>query len=160
MNCCNWPFSANIPFFMTCYSESIPSIAPCGTKYHLISQDTCVYHCFSTNDEKSLRARPVSQAVVAHAFNPSIWETEASGSLSSRPAWSTEWAQDSQSYTEKPCLENNNNNNNNNKQNKHLSPAPPAIKHCLPEQTLEKCHWIREWAQWKWTWGPYVPTHM
>jgi hypothetical protein len=31
-----------------------------------------------------------SQAVVVHAFNPSIWEAEASGFLSLRPAWSTE----------------------------------------------------------------------
>jgi hypothetical protein len=31
----------------------------------------------------------VSQAVVAHAFNPSTWEAEAGGFLSSRPAWST-----------------------------------------------------------------------
>jgi hypothetical protein len=28
--------------------------------------------------------------VVAHAFNPSTREAEAGGSLSSRPAWSTE----------------------------------------------------------------------
>jgi hypothetical protein len=28
-------------------------------------------------------------AVVAPAFNPSIWEAEAGGFLSSRPAWST-----------------------------------------------------------------------
>jgi hypothetical protein len=28
---------------------------------------------------------------VAHAFNPSTWEAEAGGFLSSRPAWSTEW---------------------------------------------------------------------
>jgi hypothetical protein len=28
--------------------------------------------------------------VVAHAFNPSTWEAEAVGFLSSRPAWSTE----------------------------------------------------------------------
>jgi major histocompatibility complex class I len=27
--------------------------------------------------------------VVAHAFNLSIWEAEAGGFLSSRPAWST-----------------------------------------------------------------------
>ena len=27
--------------------------------------------------------------MVAHAFNPSTWETEAGGFLSSRPAWST-----------------------------------------------------------------------
>jgi hypothetical protein len=30
-------------------------------------------------------------AVVAHAFNPSTWDTEAGGFLISRPAWSTEW---------------------------------------------------------------------
>jgi hypothetical protein len=41
--------------------------------------------------------------VVAHAFNPGTWEAEAGGFLSSRPAWSTEF-QDSQGYTEKPCL--------------------------------------------------------
>jgi hypothetical protein len=32
----------------------------------------------------------MNQAVVAHAFNPSTWEAEASRFLSSRPAWSTE----------------------------------------------------------------------
>jgi hypothetical protein len=44
-----------------------------------------------------------SQAVMAHAFNPSTWEAEAGGFLSLRPAWFTEF-QDSQGYTEKPCL--------------------------------------------------------
>jgi hypothetical protein len=29
-------------------------------------------------------------AVVVHTFNPSTWEAEAGGFLSSRPAWSTE----------------------------------------------------------------------
>jgi hypothetical protein len=29
-------------------------------------------------------------AVVAHVFNPSTWEAEAGGFLSSKPAWSTE----------------------------------------------------------------------
>jgi hypothetical protein len=29
------------------------------------------------------------RAMVAHAFNPSTWEAEAGGFLSSRPAWST-----------------------------------------------------------------------
>jgi hypothetical protein len=29
-------------------------------------------------------------AVVAHSFNPSIWEAEAGRFLSSRPAWCTE----------------------------------------------------------------------
>jgi hypothetical protein len=31
-----------------------------------------------------------NRAAVAHAFNPSTWEAEAGGFLSSRPAWSTE----------------------------------------------------------------------
>jgi hypothetical protein len=33
---------------------------------------------------------PVVPGVVAHAFNPSTWEAEAGGFLSSRPTWSTE----------------------------------------------------------------------
>jgi hypothetical protein len=32
----------------------------------------------------------ISPGVVAHAFDPSTWEAEAGGFLSSRPAWSTE----------------------------------------------------------------------
>jgi hypothetical protein len=48
--------------------------------------------------------------VVAHAFNPSTREAEAGRFLSSRPAWSTKF-QDSQSYTEKPCLEKQKTNN-------------------------------------------------
>jgi hypothetical protein len=31
----------------------------------------------------------MSRVVVAHAFNPSTWEAEAGGFLSSRTAWST-----------------------------------------------------------------------
>jgi hypothetical protein len=46
----------------------------------------------------------MSWAVVAHAFNPSTREAEAGRFLSSRPAWSTEWVQDSQGYSEKPIL--------------------------------------------------------
>ena len=34
--------------------------------------------------------KTTSGAVVAHAFNPSTWEAEASRFLSLRPAWSTE----------------------------------------------------------------------
>jgi hypothetical protein len=32
-----------------------------------------------------------SRAVVAHTFNPSTWESETGGFLSSRLAWSIEW---------------------------------------------------------------------
>jgi hypothetical protein len=43
--------------------------------------------------------------VVVHAFNLNTWETEAGGFFSLRPAWFQSEFQDSQSYTEKPCLE-------------------------------------------------------
>jgi hypothetical protein len=43
--------------------------------------------------------------VVVHAFNPNTQEAEAGGFLSSRqPGLQSEF-QDSQGYTEKPCLE-------------------------------------------------------
>ena len=42
---------------------------------------------------------------MAHTFNPSTPEAETGRSLSSRPAWSTEF-QDSQSYTEKAVSKN------------------------------------------------------
>jgi hypothetical protein len=38
-----------------------------------------------------LKRKKRGRAVMAHAFNPSTWEAEAGGFLSSRPAWSTEW---------------------------------------------------------------------
>ena len=61
----------------------------------------------------------LSQAVVAHTFNPSTWEAEAGRFLSSRTAWLQSEFQVSQGYTEKPCLgkPNNNNNDNNNNNN-------------------------------------------
>jgi hypothetical protein len=43
--------------------------------------------------------------VVAHTFNPSTWETEAGGFLSSRPSGLQSEFQDSQGYTEKNCFE-------------------------------------------------------
>jgi hypothetical protein len=46
----------------------------------------------------------MGRMVVAHAFNPSTWEAEAGGFLSLRPGLQSEF-QESQSYTEKPCLE-------------------------------------------------------
>jgi hypothetical protein len=45
------------------------------------------------------------RAVVAHAFHLSTWEEEAGGFLSrGHPSLQSEF-QDSQGYTEKPCLE-------------------------------------------------------
>jgi hypothetical protein len=42
------------------------------------------------NKNQSLSLPQKKPGVVAHAFNPSTWEAEAGGFLSSRPAWSTE----------------------------------------------------------------------
>jgi hypothetical protein len=42
------------------------------------------------SSERAVRKAASNRAVVAHAFNPSTWEAEAGGFLSSRPAWSTE----------------------------------------------------------------------
>jgi hypothetical protein len=39
----------------------------------------------------SKKKRGSQPGVVVHTFNPSTWEAEAGGFLSSRPAWSTEW---------------------------------------------------------------------
>ena len=52
-----------------------------------------------------------SQAVVAHAFNPSTWEAEAGKiSVSSRPTWFTRASfRTGFKATEKPCLEKKNN---------------------------------------------------
>jgi hypothetical protein len=61
--------------------------------------------------------------VVVHAFNPSTREAEAGGFLSSRPAWSTEF-QDSQGYTEKPCLKKTNKQTN---KQTSLSPSPEEV---------------------------------
>ena len=46
----------------------------------------------------------MSRAVVVHTFNPSTREAEVGGFLSSRPACIQSEFQDSQCYTEKPCL--------------------------------------------------------
>jgi hypothetical protein len=42
--------------------------------------------------------------VVVHTFTSSTWEAEADRSLSSRPVWSSEQVQMSQSYAEKVFL--------------------------------------------------------
>jgi hypothetical protein len=49
--------------------------------------------------------------VVVQAFNPSPREAEAGGFLSLRPAGLKSEFQDSQGYTEKPCLEKQNKTN-------------------------------------------------
>jgi hypothetical protein len=52
-----------------------------------------------------VKEKPVSLGMVVHAFNPSIREAEAGGFLSSRQPGVQSECQDSQGYTEKPCLE-------------------------------------------------------
>jgi hypothetical protein len=44
----------------------------------------------ATQQDPVSKRKQGSRAVVAHTFNPSTWEAEAGGSLSSKPAWSTE----------------------------------------------------------------------
>jgi hypothetical protein len=44
--------------------------------------------------------------IMVHAFDPSTWEAKAGTFLSSRPACLQSEFQDSQGYTEKPCLKN------------------------------------------------------
>jgi hypothetical protein len=53
--------------------------------------NACI-HTYVTYIWTCLRSEGEGQVVVVvHAFNPSYWEAEAGGFLSSRPAWSTEW---------------------------------------------------------------------
>jgi hypothetical protein len=78
-----------------------------------------------------------SPEVVAHTFSLGTQDVEAGGSLSSRTAWSTEF-QDSQGYTEKPCLKNNNNNN---KQTKKVSQASVRWTK-VPSTNLQSDVWL------------------
>ena len=64
----------------------------------------CVCVCLPQHRQPKNKNNILGWAVVAQDFNPSTWEAEAGGSLSSRSAWFTEF-QDSQDYTGKPCLE-------------------------------------------------------
>jgi hypothetical protein len=76
-----------------------------------------------------VKGEHLSRAVVAHAFNPSTWEAETGRFLSSRPAWSKSEFQDSQGYTEKPCLK---------KQNKTKQPTKQTNKQKPPWKYIKK----------------------
>jgi hypothetical protein len=54
--------------------------------------------------------------VVAHTFNPSTWEAEAGGFLSSRPAWSTKRVPGQPGLHRETLSQNKNKNKNKNKQ--------------------------------------------
>jgi hypothetical protein len=72
--------------------------------------------------------------VVAHAFNPSTWEVEAGRFLSLRPPGLQREFQDSQDYTEKPCLEKTNKQTNKqtpNQTNKQKNLNERRIKYSL-----------------------------
>jgi hypothetical protein len=76
--------------------------------------------------------------MVVHTFNPSTWEQrQADFSVRGQPGLQSEF-QDSQGYTEKPCLENKNKNKNQNKQtNKNKNKNKPKKQHsglCLIKQ--------------------------
>jgi hypothetical protein len=77
--------------------------------------------------------------VVAHAFNPSTREAEAGGFLSLRPAWSTSEFQDSQGYTEKPCLEKPKKKKNKNKKTKSMR---AVFSRLLNKVEFQKKHFI------------------
>jgi hypothetical protein len=67
-------------------STTAPAESPVGNLAVLVSGAftlICAFPHFIKNNI-------FGQAVVAHAFNPSTWEAETGGFLSSRPAWSTE----------------------------------------------------------------------
>jgi hypothetical protein len=68
--------------------------------------------------------------MVVHAFDPSTWEAEAGGFLSSRPPGLQSEFQDSQGYTEKHCL------GKTNKQTKRFTYF--MLVHCSCLQTYQK----------------------
>jgi hypothetical protein len=49
-----------------------------------------IQEAYRTPNRLDQKRNSSPRAVVAHAFNPSIWEAEAGEFLSSRPVWSTE----------------------------------------------------------------------
>jgi hypothetical protein len=81
---------------------------------------------------------------VTHTFNPSTWEAETGGFLRSRPTWSKSEFQDSQGYTEKPCLKTNK------QTNKQTNPNPktnnnnkgPLLKAGFEKSKLRLERWL------------------
>jgi hypothetical protein len=59
--------------------------------------------------------------VVAHAFNPSVWEAEAGRFLSLRPTWSTDWVLGQSATQRNPVSKNKQTNKQTKKQNKQKS---------------------------------------
>ena len=59
------------------------------------------------SEQTALRIYMVSQAVVAHAFQPTIWEAEAGTSLwvQGQPSLQSEFQDSQDCYTAKLCLD-------------------------------------------------------
>jgi hypothetical protein len=76
-----------------CLSKTAMSSSPTDLDFAL-KHCSCHIYSIAENYEK-LKDNPtqkyiLGRAVVAHAFNPSTWEAEVGGFLSSKPTWSTE----------------------------------------------------------------------
>ena len=86
------------------------STSTCAVPFYLFTSVFYSFHislCILTPALEDQLHNPNScQAVVAHAFYPSTWEAEAGRFLCLRPACFQSEFQDSQGYSEKPCLEN------------------------------------------------------
>jgi hypothetical protein len=88
-----------------------------------------------SNSVRGIKVKYVCQTVVAHAFNPSTWEAEAGGFLSSRPVSSTEWVLRQPWLFRETCLKTNKQTN---KQTMYMFLLANSIK----EYMLEKYTYI------------------
>jgi hypothetical protein len=79
--------------------------------------------------------------VVAHDFNPSTWESEAGGFLSSRPAWSTKWVPGQPGLYRETLSQKNKTKQNKTKQNKTIMVTKGSLNLLLAEW-LEARHWV------------------
>jgi hypothetical protein len=70
--------------------------------------------------------------VVAHTFNPSTWEAEAGGFLSSRTAWSTKVSfRTARAIQRNPVSKNKNKNKKKKKEKKSLQQPPKSVSTAL-----------------------------
>ena len=98
-------------------------------------------------------SRNRSRAVVARAFNPSTWEAEAGGFLSSRPAWSTEWVPGQLGQHRETLSQKTKNKQTNKKQNRMNLEVNFKGQKRWPSS---KEHWL--FFPRTWVWFP-APTH-
>lgn len=84
--------------FPTCSSEDSARPRDPGARSQTLAQ-------MPSSNFHDLKSILMHQVVVVHTCNPSTQEADAGGSLSLRPAWSTQRVPDSQGYIDYPCLE-------------------------------------------------------